>query len=53
MVVKDSDKVKTILAGKEREVGKFARSLRMNLFKEFLGTNNEELIGDPLSKSFC
>lgn len=49
LLVRDSARTPSHLNGKEREVSEFARSLRMKLWKEHLGVENEEELDDPLS----
>ena len=51
VVINDSNKVESILGGKKKMVSKCVHELRVNLFKEHLGTNNLEFLKDPLSKS--
>ena len=52
MVINDSNKIETTLAGEKSMVSTFAHTLRMNLFKEFLNNGDEELLRDPLSDKF-
>ena len=52
MVVNDSNKLSTTMGGEPRMVSKFAHTLRKQLFKEFLGTSDDQLVSDPLSEEF-
>jgi phospholipase D1/2 len=52
LVINDDNKVDSVLAGRKVKVSEFAHSLRMQLFKEFLGNGDEELLTDPLSDRF-
>jgi len=52
MVVRDSDKVQTTMNGQEMEVGKFARSLRLNIFGILSGFEEDSRLIDPLDDSF-
>ena len=52
MIINDENKVDTVIGGEALKVSEFARSLRMNLFKEFSNIGDEELLSDPLSDKF-
>jgi phospholipase D1/2 len=52
MVINDHEKVQSILAGKNRMVSKKALELRKTIFKEILGTSDENLLADPVSDGF-
>ena len=52
MVIKDNEKVTSVLAGVERQVSKFAFTLRTNIFKEIMGTSDQSILQDPLSETF-
>lgn len=52
MIVQDTTKVASVLAGEPRQVSQFAYSLRTAIFKEHLGTTDEEIIRDPLGDTF-
>jgi len=51
LVVEDSCKVPSRLAGKEVQAAQFALSLRLQLFKEHSG-GSEDILRDPLSDEF-
>jgi len=52
MVLNDTEKVVTTLAGETRRVSRFAHELRMTIFKEIMGTTDDRLVRDPLSEEF-
>lgn len=51
LVVEDSCKVQSRLAGKDIQAAQFALSLRLQLFKEHFG-GSEDILRDPLSDEF-
>lgn len=52
MIINDSKKTQSVMNGQVKHVSEFAHTLRINLFKEFLGITEESCIEDPLSDSF-
>jgi phospholipase D1/2 len=52
LVVEDTNKVETTLGGRTRFVSEFARSLRMELFREHSGCIDDSALSDPLSPEF-
>ena len=52
MVVKDSEKVESFLAGQRKMVSKKVLELRKTIFKEILGTSDENILLDPVSDVF-
>jgi phospholipase D1/2 len=52
MVISDTKKIKSRLAGQLVEVSKIVYDFRIKIFKEFLGECREEDITDPLSGQF-
>lgn len=49
--VRDLERFPSRIAGKAKEVSAFARSLRLKLWKEHTGVENEAILEDPLSES--
>jgi phospholipase D1/2 len=52
MVIEDQDLIETLLGGAEVLGSKFAYDLRIKLFKEFSGCDNEWALKDPLDEAF-
>lgn len=52
MLVEDTQEVDTVLAGRDFIAKKFAYDLRMRIFKEHSGCDDESLLQDPLSEGF-
>ena len=52
VVIKDSEKIYSVMNQQEVKVSRFAYNFRMNLFKEHSGCQDEEVLKDPLSEEF-
>lgn len=52
MVINDTERITTVIDGHHKRVSKFASTLRLALFKELLGTDDERILRDPLSSDF-
>jgi phosphatidylserine/phosphatidylglycerophosphate/cardiolipin synthase-like enzyme len=52
MIIKDKDKIRTVLNGMPRYVSSSVHKFRMKLFKEHSGIEDEEYLRDPLSTEF-
>ncbi|CAG9331940.1 unnamed protein product [Blepharisma stoltei] len=52
LVIRDSNKVMSVMDGKEFEVGELPHSLRINIFKEHSGCDDPRVLRDPFSDEF-
>jgi phospholipase D1/2 len=52
LIVEDTARVPIVLDGVEQEGAKFAHDLRMKIFKEHSGCDDETLLMDPLNPQF-
>ena len=52
MVIRDNDKIDSMLAGAPRKVSRKALELRKQIFKEIMGISDENILQDPVSDVF-